>query len=94
MTHSTSEKLADLALGTAVVGAAVYVLKTPSLRRMAWRLAVIGVTRTLPSWFRQEVRSAWDESGRTRSASDLTIVRTAAGAAQPAARTSNAVGRP
>ncbi len=48
MTHSTSEKLADLALGAAVVGAAVYVLKTPSLRRMAWRLAVIGVTRTHP----------------------------------------------
>jgi hypothetical protein len=94
MTHSTSEKLADLALGTAVLGAAVYVLKTPSLRRMAWRLAVIGVTRTVPSWFRQEVRRAWDESGRTRSASDPIIVRTAAGSAEPAPRTSSAASRP
>ena len=94
MTHSTSEKLADLALGTAVLGAAVYVLKTPSLRRMAWRLAVIGVTRTLPLWFRQEVRSAWDESGRTGSPSDLGVVRTSAGPANPATRPSSAVGRP
>jgi hypothetical protein len=67
MTHSTSEKLADVALGVAVTGAAFYVLKTPSLRRVAWRFAVIGLTRTLPAWLRREVSNAWDESGRDRS---------------------------
>ena len=70
MTHTTSEKLADVALGVAVTGAALYILKTPSLRRIAWRFAVIGVTRTLPAWFRREVSNAWEESGRSRSAAD------------------------
>jgi hypothetical protein len=73
MTHSTSEKLGDAALGAAVIGVAYYVLKTPSLRRIAWRFAVIGLTRTLPSWFGQEVRSAWEESGRSRPAGDLAV---------------------
>jgi hypothetical protein len=75
MTHTTSEKLADVALGVAATGAAYYILKTPSLRRMAWRFAVIGLTRTLPGWFRHEVRSAWQDSGRSRSAADLAISR-------------------
>jgi len=70
MTHTTSEKLAGVALGVAVAGAAFYVLKTPALRRIAWRFAVIGVTRTLPMWFRREVANAWEESGRSRSAAD------------------------
>lgn len=76
MTHSTSEKLADVALGVAVTGAAFYVLKTPSLRRLAWRFAVIGVTRTLPAWFRREISNAWEESGHTGSA-DRAISRPA-----------------
>jgi hypothetical protein len=68
MTHTTSEKLADVALGVALTGAAFYVLKTPSVRRAAWRLAVVGLTRTLPAWLRREVSNAWDESGRGDSA--------------------------
>jgi len=68
MTHTTSEKLADVALGVAVTGAAFYVLKTPSLRRVAWRLAVVGLSRTLPAWFRREVSNAWEESGRDHPA--------------------------
>ena len=77
MTHTTSEKLADVALGAAVMGAAYYILKTPSLRRMAWGFVVIGLTRTLPAWFRDEVRSAWDESGRSRSVADPGMSRSA-----------------
>jgi len=51
MPHTTSEKLADVALGVALTGAALYILKTPALRRMAWGFAVVGLTRTLPAGF-------------------------------------------
>lgn len=64
MNHTSSDKIANVVIGAAVVGAAVYVLKTPSLRRMAWRLAVTALTGTLPSWLGQEVQNAWTESGR------------------------------
>jgi hypothetical protein len=77
MTHTTSEKLADVVLGAAVMGAAYYILKTPSLRRIAWGFAVIGLTRTLPTWFREEVRTAWEESGRSRSIADPAMSRPA-----------------
>jgi hypothetical protein len=65
MTHSTAERLANVVMATAAVGAAYYVLKTPSLRRIAWRLAVAGLTGTLPAWFRQEVSEGWKQSGQT-----------------------------
>ena len=65
MTHSTAEKIANLAMGAAVAGVAYYVVTTPSLRRLAWRLALTGLTGTLPGWFRQEIRHGWQESGRT-----------------------------
>jgi len=64
MNQSSSEKLANVVIGAVAVGAAVYVIKTPSLRRMAWRLAVTVLTGTLPSWLGQEVRHAWADSGR------------------------------
>jgi len=89
MTHTTSEKLADVALGAAAAGAAYYVLKTPSLRRMAWRFAVIGLTRTLPSWLHQEVRNAWDESGRPRTGAALALPGSpAAGSSAPSGHSS------
>lgn len=64
MTQSTAEKLANLALGAAVVGAAWYVIRTPPLRRAAWRLAVAGLTGSAPAWFRREIEQGWHESGR------------------------------
>ncbi len=65
MTHATAGKLTDLALVAAVAGGAYYVLRTPSRRRLAWRLAVAGLTGTVPAWFRQEIAQAWHESGRS-----------------------------
>ena len=56
MTADRAEKIANVLLTAAGVGAAVYVLKTPSLRRLAWRAAVTAVTGTLPVWFAQEVK--------------------------------------
>ena len=63
MTEETAGKIANVLLGVAAVGAAVYVMKTPPLRRMAWRLAVTALTGTGPVWFRNELRRAWAESG-------------------------------
>lgn len=64
MTHSSAEKLANVVIGAAVAGAAYYVIKTPPLRRLAWRLTLIGLTGTLPGWFRREIARGWEESGR------------------------------
>jgi hypothetical protein len=62
MTDSTSEKVANIVIGAALAGAAYYVIRTPSLRRLAWRLVVTGLTVTAPTWFRQEIGQAWAES--------------------------------
>jgi uncharacterized protein (DUF2236 family) len=64
MNESSAQNLANLLIGAAVVGAAYYVVRTPSLRRLAWRLAVTAATGSLPVWLRQEVQRGWTESGR------------------------------
>lgn len=65
MTQTSAEKIANVIIGVAAVGAAYAVIRTPSLRRRAWRLAVAGITGTLPAWFSQEIRQGWNDSGRT-----------------------------
>jgi hypothetical protein len=62
MTEQTAEKLATVILAAAVGGAAVIVLRTPALRRLAWGLAVTAFTRSLPAWVAGEVRHAWAHS--------------------------------
>jgi hypothetical protein len=64
MNEASAQKLANVLIGAAVVGAAYYVVRTPSLRRLAWRLAVTAATGSLPAWLRQEVERGWAESGR------------------------------
>lgn len=71
MNQTTAEKVANVVMGVAAVGAAFYVLKTPSLRRLAWRVTVTGLTGTLPTWFRREVRQGWDQSGVQSSGAAL-----------------------
>ncbi len=68
MNQRTAEKLADVVLGIAVAGAADHVLRTPSLRRAAFRLAGVTLTATLPAWLRQEVVASWQASGGSGSA--------------------------
>jgi hypothetical protein len=63
MTDNRAEQVANVLLTVAAVGVAVYVIKTPPLRRMAWRLAVTALTGALPTWFEREVRDAWHASG-------------------------------
>jgi hypothetical protein len=63
MTHAHAERLATLLLGAAVTGAALLVLRTPTLRRPAWQILRMGLAAAGP-WLVAEVRTAWDESAR------------------------------
>ena len=65
MTQSSAEKIANVVLGVAAIGAAYYIVKTPHLRRMAWRLTVVTIAGTLPAWIRQEIRAGWEASAQT-----------------------------
>jgi hypothetical protein len=62
MDRETAEKIADVLIGAALLGAAVVVIRIPTLRRLAWGLAVTTLTATLPVWINHEVRQAWSES--------------------------------
>ena len=60
MTEDRAEQIANVLIGVAAVGAAFYILKTPSLRRMAWGLARTAVTASGPAWLLAETRRGWD----------------------------------
>jgi len=60
MTQSSAERFANIVMGAAAIGAAYYVLKTPRLRRTAWRLIGVAATGAIPAWIAQEIRSSWD----------------------------------
>lgn len=64
MTDDTARKVANSAMGLAVIGAAYVVLSRPTLRRLAWQLALTALTGTLPAWLYHEVGQAWADSGQ------------------------------
>lgn len=64
MTEQNARRVADAVIVVAALGAAYYVVRTPSLRRLAWRLAVTSATGILPGWLAREVQTAWAESER------------------------------
>jgi hypothetical protein len=66
VTEAQARKGANVILALAAAGAAYYILRTPSLRRTAFRLAGIALTGTIPTWFGNEVRRAWTESAGDR----------------------------
>jgi hypothetical protein len=72
MTEAQARTTANVVLATAVIGAAYYVLKTPSLRRKAWQMARTWATGPLALWVATEVRRAWEDSahGGSRSVVD------------------------
>jgi len=49
MTQSSAEKISNIVVGAAAIGAAFYVIKTPHLRKLAWQLSVATITGTLPA---------------------------------------------
>jgi hypothetical protein len=64
MTEQTAQKIANVALVAAAVGAAYVILRTPSLRRFAIGLAAAAMTGGVPAWLTREVQHAWMESRR------------------------------
>jgi hypothetical protein len=60
MTEQQAERVANVVIGLAVAGAAYYVLKTPQLRRIAWRLLRTAVASSGPAWLIAETRRGWD----------------------------------
>lgn len=57
--------VANVIVGAAALGAAVIILRTPTLRRLAFGLARTALTVTLPVWLSREVQQAWADTGRT-----------------------------
>jgi hypothetical protein len=68
MTQASAEKVTNVILGAAAVGAAYYVLKTPRLRRLAWQLSVAAITGTLPAWFGEQIKAGWEASAHAAAA--------------------------
>ena len=59
--------IANIIVGTAALGAAVVILRTPTLRRLAFGLARTALTVTIPAWLSREVQTAWAESSAASS---------------------------
>jgi hypothetical protein len=67
--EETARTAANVIMATAAIGAAVVVLRTPALRRLAFGLARTAVTTYIPFWLTREIRHAWEHSeGRSGSA--------------------------
>jgi hypothetical protein len=66
MTERQAETVANVVIGVAALGIAVYVLKTPSLRRLAWGLTRNALLAAGPAWLMAETRRGWAESGGER----------------------------
>jgi len=62
MTEERARQAANVLMAAAALGAAVLVLRSPKLRRMAWHLARQYATGPLAVWSAATVRDAWDKS--------------------------------
>ena len=62
MTERQAETVANVLIGVACAGAAVYILKTPAVRQLAWGLARNALAGAGPAWLLAETRRAWDDS--------------------------------
>jgi len=65
VTRANARTVANVALVSAGVAAAVVVITTPPLRRMAIRGLELWLGASVPAFLLGEVREAWIESGRT-----------------------------
>jgi hypothetical protein len=60
--EDTARAVANVLLAAAAIGAAVVVVRTPALRRLAFGLVRTAVTTTIPLWLTREVKQAWAAS--------------------------------
>jgi hypothetical protein len=71
MTQTSAEKIANVVIGAAALGAAYYVLKTPRLRRIAWQMSVAALTGRLPAWITREIRESWEAAAQPGDVPEL-----------------------
>ncbi len=62
MNETKARQTANLLMAAAALGAAVFVLRNPKLRRMAWQLARQYASGPLAAVVASSVRTAWDAS--------------------------------
>ena len=60
MTDQQARTAANIVMAAAALGAAVFVLRNPKVRRMAWQLARQYATGPLAVWTTGTIREAWD----------------------------------
>ena len=75
MTEERARQTANVVMAAAALGAAVFVLRSPRWRRMAWQLARQYAAGPLAAWTASTVRDAWDESGQRSAASTVGSAR-------------------
>jgi len=64
MREETARTVANVVIGAAALGAAVVILRVPTLRRLAFGLARTAIVTGIPAWLTQETRRAWTESSK------------------------------
>jgi hypothetical protein len=64
MTRDRAHTIANVLIATAGVAAAYVVLRTPSLRRLAFQAARVWLGASVPGYLLDETRRAWVQSGR------------------------------
>lgn len=62
MKEETARTVANVVMGAAAIGAAVVILRTPALRKVALGLARTAVVTMIPAWLTREVTAAWQAS--------------------------------
>jgi hypothetical protein len=67
MTEERARQTANVVMAAAALGAAVFVLRSPKLRRIAWQLARQYAGGPLAAWTASTVRDAWDQSASSAS---------------------------
>jgi hypothetical protein len=65
VTSTTARTVANVVLASAGVAAAVAILATPPLRRLAFRAARVWLGAAVPAYLLAQTRQAWVESGRS-----------------------------
>jgi hypothetical protein len=65
MTERHAETIANLIIGAAAIGAAIYVLRTPALRRVLWGAARNTLIAGVPAWLAAETRHGWAEGANS-----------------------------
>jgi hypothetical protein len=69
MTEQQARTTANVIMAAAAIGAAVVVLRSPSLRRLAWQMARQYGAAPLAVFLATTVHDAWQASGRPRPVS-------------------------